>query len=313
MNSAAPHISKPWLGVALLVVSAALWSLNGPLIKKLQQDGVSGLSIACYRSLLAGLLFTPFVLRRAGTLRNAAPAWAVGSVFTFTLMTVCFVIATTRAAASTAIILQYTSPLWVFLLSPVLLKEKPRLSEGLVLLVSMAGVAVIFFGNRTGDVGGLAIALLSGVGYGALIVVLRGLRAVDPPVVTWLNCLGSGLLLAPAVWWWSTFQLTLPQFGVVLFMSMAQFALPYVLFSWALRHVEAHKASLLTLLETILNPIWTLLLVGEAVPRPTLLGGPLILAGVLGWLFLTWRRERRAETPANESEDDDRFQQSPKR
>lgn len=65
-------------------------------------------------------------------------------------------------------------------------------------------------------------------------------------------------------------------------------------FSWALRHVEAHKASLIILLETVLNPIWTFLVVGETPPGATMLGGPLILASVVGWMLLSWRHEKRS-------------------
>ena len=108
-----------------LFACAAIWSLNGPLIKLLKQEDVPGITIACYRSLIGGAVFLPLAWRRLGTLRSAAPGWSIAAVLTFTLMTVCFVIATTKTAAANAIILQYTSPVWVFLLSPLLLKEKP--------------------------------------------------------------------------------------------------------------------------------------------------------------------------------------------
>ncbi len=272
-----------------------MWSLNGPLIKLLGQldGGLSGLTIACYRSLISGIIFTPLALRRLATLRRVSVAWSAGSVMVFTLMTSSFVIATTMTQAANAIILQYTAPLWVFLLSALLLKERPGRVEGLVLLVTMAGVGVIFTGRAASGTAGLVVALGAGLGYGSLIVVLRGLRAVNPTAVTWMNCLGSGLLLAAAVALWDSFALTSAQFGLVVLLSVVQFAIPYVMFSWALQHVEAHRASLIVLLEVVLNPVLTFLVVGERVPRATLLGGPLILAGVIGWMLLTWRRERR--------------------
>jgi len=282
--------------VAALLICAVLWSLNGPLIKllTLQDGGVPGVTIACYRSLLGGLLFTPFALRHLGTLRCTEVGWSIGSVASFTLMTACFVIATTQTAAANVIILQYTSPLWVFLLSPLLLREKPGWTEGLVLSLAMAGVAVIFVGGDPSGTPALFVALASGFGYGTLTVMLRGLRAVNPTVVTWLNCMGSGVLLVPAVMWWGVFQLTPAQWGLVILLSVVQFALPYVLFSWALQRVEAHRAALIVLLETVLNPLWTYLLVREAVPSATLVGGPLILLSVAGWVLLTWRREARS-------------------
>ncbi len=284
-----------WLGVAALVCAAALWSLNGPLIKLLNErgSGLPGVTIACYRSLLGGLLFLPFAAKRWSTLRHVRPAWPIASVATFTLMTAAFVIATTMTAAANAIVLQYTAPLFVFALSPLLLGERPRLGDGLALLVSLAGVAVIVVFQPPGQLAGVLVALLSGLGYGALIVTLRGLREVDPTVVVAMNFLGSGLLLLPAAALWGTLHLTQGQLLLLVLMSAVQFALPYALFSWALRRVEAHSASLIALLETVLNPLWTWLAVGERVPAGTLAGGPLVLLGVIGWMLLAWRRSRR--------------------
>jgi drug/metabolite transporter (DMT)-like permease len=292
MDSVPTSKRDSWIGVLLLIACATLWSLSGALIKLLNRNGgVSALSIAFYRSLFGGVLFLPFACRHVKTLRSVSIAWPIGSVLSFTLMTACFVLATTQTAAANAIILQYTAPLWVFLLSPALLNERPRLEEGLTLLLAMAGVGVIFFGNRSGGTGGLFMALASGFGYGALTIALRGLRRAHPWAVVCLNCLGSGALLAFAVARWGSFSLTREQFYFLLLLSVLQFSLPYMLFSYALRRIEAHQASLILLLETVLNPLWTFLAVGERVPAATLAGGPLILAGIGAWMLLTWRKE----------------------
>lgn len=295
-NHASPTNRQVWMGVAALIGCAVLWSLNGPLIKLLDQVGVSGITIACYRSLFGGVVFLPLAVRRWRTLRNTAVGWPIGSVLTFTLMTSCFVIATTQTAAANAIILQYTSPIWVFLLSPLLLRERLRPSDGLVLVLAMTGVGVIFLGHATSDVPALSIGLASGLGYGSLIVALRGLRRVDPSTVVALNFFGSGLLLVPAVAVWGSFALNGYQFVLMLILSVVQMAIPYLLFSWALQYVQAHRAALIVLLETVLNPLWTYLVVAEMVPTATLIGGPLILLSVAGWLLLTWRRERVRQT-----------------
>ena len=292
MNAADETEQRRWLGVLALVGCAMMWSLNGPLIKLLDQAGAAGITVACYRSLLGGLIFLPLTLRRWRTLRTVHLGWPIGSVLTFTLMTSAFVIATMQTAAADAIILQYTAPVWVFLLSPLLLHERLHLSDGLVLVLAMAGVGIIFFWHATSDIPALSIGLASGLGYGSLIVMLRGLRRVDPRVVVALNFVGSGVLLLPAVAIWGSLLLTGHQFLLVLALSVVQMAVPYLLFSWALRYVEAHRASLIVLLETVLNPLWTYLVVGEKVPVATLIGGPLILLSVCGWMILTWHREQ---------------------
>jgi len=294
VSAADRRADRPWLAVAALLCCACLWSLNGPLIKLLHAEAVSGWTIACYRSLIGGLLFVPWAWPRRKSLATAGYSWSVFSVLTFTLMTASFCIATTMTAASSAIILQYTSPIWVFLLSPLLLREKPGAAEGLVLLIAMIGIGIIFAGQRQTDAAGLAVALCSGLGYGALTVALRGLRAVSPLVVAALNALSSGVLLLVPVALWAGFWLQPRAWLLVFALSLVQFTLPYVLFSWALQRIEAHKAALIVLLETVLNPVWTFMLVGERVPLPTLRGGPLILIGVAGWLLLSWRRRRRS-------------------
>jgi drug/metabolite transporter, DME family len=276
-----------WLARIVLVLVALFWSLNGPLIKLLDLPAVT---IACYRSLFGGVVLLVLAWRQLGTLKRVSPGWRVSSVLVFSLMTLTFVVATTRTAAANAIVLQYSAPIWVFLLSPLLLKERFHPLEGLTLLAAMAGVAVIYLLHPGKDQPALLIGLTSGLGYGLVILTLRRLRAADPIAVTAMNFLGSGLLLLPLVALWGSYAInTWRQLFLLLTLSLVQMSLPYLLFAWALRYVEAHRASLIVLLETIFNPILTYLAVGEAVPRPTLIGGPLILAGVVGWTILTWR------------------------
>ena len=173
-----------YLAVAALILCATLWSFSGPLIKLLSGAGghispTSGIAIAFYRSLIGGLFFLPLAWSNRRSMGNVQRRWLVGSVASFTLMTGFFVIATTQTAAANAIVLQNTSAIWVFLLSPILLHERPSLTEGAVLLLAMTGVIIVFTGNGATDMSGLVIAMISGLGYGVLTVVLRALRPVD--------------------------------------------------------------------------------------------------------------------------------------
>lgn len=287
------------LGLALLVASALLWSLNGPLIKLMHAPGVAGIlpeadastdraarlavTIACFRSLIGGLVLLPIAFGRRQTIRRASPKWVAAAVICFTTLTVCFVLATTLTAAANAIILQYTAPIWVIALSPWLLRERPTRRQIACMAVALLGVAILFAGNALGQRPqwtGMLLALGSGVAYGVLIVVLRGLRDVDAVVVTTINTLGSGLLLLFAVPLVGTLDLSAAQWLVLGVMAVVQFTLPYVLFAIAVRYVDATQAAIITLLEMVLNPVWTWLVVGEIPPPATLLGGPLVLAAV---------------------------------
>lgn len=319
---------RPAVGVAALLLCAALWSLNGPLIKMLHDPaamhqvfarlgieplsaenadqvsvppgasrpaaGVSPWVIASYRSLIGGLFFLPLAWPHRRTLAKVTLRWRIASVLTFTAMTTTFVVATTMTTASNAIVLQYTSPLVVFLLSPWLLGERPAGREAAVMLIVLLGVAIIFLLGDHGDLPGLTISLSSGLWYGALTVVLRGLRTVDARVVVAMNTLFSGVALLIVVAALGTFSVSGYQLAILAILGVAQFATPYLLFSYGVQHVEAHRASLITLLEVLLNPLLTWLAIGEKPPFGTLIGGPVILAGVVAWILLAARRRVRA-------------------
>lgn len=294
---------RPGAAVLALVVCAGLWSLGGPMIKLLGGAGgvvapTTGLAISFYRCLIGGLCFVPLALAAWPTRRRATPAWLAASVVSFTVMTAGFVLATVHTTAANAIILQYTSPIWVFLLSPLLLGERPSLAEGVVLLAAMAGAGIILLGDGDTNIAGMVTALVSGAGYGMLTVVLRKLRGVGAGFLVCMNCLGSAVLLIPAVAYFGSFSLTGGQFVLIALLGIVQVAVPYTLFSWALRHIEAHRAALILLLEVGLNPVLTYLTVGEEVSTATLVGGPLILLSVVGWLVLGQLRAAPAKANA---------------
>jgi drug/metabolite transporter (DMT)-like permease len=293
-------------GVFLLLLAAILWSLNGAFIKVINQggQGPDGLAIAFYRSIFGGLFLLPFSLvrNRTGWGSSTEPAQAgfaartntrwplIACVLSFTLMTTCFVIANTLTQAANAIILQYTSTLWVFLFSPLLLGESANRRDLWILLVAIAGIGVIFAGNAGTSLPGLLIALAAGLFYGLLTLFLRKLRHIDAVKLTVINNLGAAALLLPVTILLGDIMLPTRTLALLLMMGVIQFSLPYLFFSLGLKRVPAHQAALYTMLEPLLVPLWTYLAVGEVPIRATFFGGTLILAA-LSWLtFASWRR-----------------------
>ncbi len=323
-------------GIALLLAASVLWSLNGALIKLLYRDGLGphAMTIAFYRSLIAGLFLLPLArgkfhtLRRRregqtvsprftiparnrneGLVRNAhhspfaishsllslRPA-AISCVVFFTLMTVCFVLANTMTKAANVIVLQYTSTFWVFCLSPWLLREKPRVAELWVLGLAMVGVVIIFAGNATTDPVGLIIALASGLFYGLLTLMLRRMRDSDSGAITVFNSLGSAALLLPAVLLFGSLWVSPRACVLLVIMGVVQFGLPYYLYALGLTRVAAYQAALITLAEVVLNPMWTYLAVGEKAPLTTVIGGGVILLALV--LFVRAARKVRGRLAA---------------
>ena len=292
----APSRRAQWLGIGALVLTAVLWSWNGLLVKLLNENGagVPAVTIAFYRSFLGGLLIAPWAIRPWRTRLEAPLSLRVVAVVAFALMSITFIVTASLTTAASAIVLQYTSPIWVVALSPVFLGERASKGEAGILLIAMAGIAVIFFGAPTDARLAVVVGISSGLTYAFVQLTVRGLRRVHPATVACVNALGSALLLLPGVLLWGSLALTARQFGLMLVMGIVPFAFPYVLFAYGLRHVAAYRAALIVLLEIVLTPLWTYLVVGEIPPPSTVVGGTLILSSVAAWVVFTWARSRRA-------------------
>jgi DME family drug/metabolite transporter len=73
---------------------------------------------------------------------------------------------------------------------------------------------------------------------------------------------------------------------IVVVMGVVQLGIPYWLFSRAVETIPVHEASLLVLIEPVLNPFWVALAVGEIPAPATFIGGALIVLGLAvryGW------------------------------
>jgi drug/metabolite transporter, DME family len=302
-------ISPHQRGRLALLAAGILWSLGGVFIKRLP---IGPIAITFYRSLFAALVLLPLagirVLPRPSPLRSRSlpslPDFGksqIGdrrrdlaiSALLFAALLVSFVTATKLTTAANAIILQYTAPIYVIGLSRLLLGEPPQRADRAALALCMAGVAVLFFGSFRpgGGEAGLALAMISGACFGLFTLWQRRLRAVDPVLLAGLNNAGAALILAAALPWMGPIGIRLLVALVV--MGTVQIAVPYVLFTWALQRVPGPEASLLTLIEPVLNPIWVALFVGETPRGATIAGGALILAALV-LRYTVWGKPRPA-------------------
>jgi len=221
------------------------------------------------------LVFLPFLKR--SDLRLSAPVWV--SVLTYTAAISAFVSANKLTTAANAIVLQYTAPVFVYLFSWWVLGEKISKLNGAALAIAMIGVAIIAL-DSAGEpqMIGVLLALLSGVLFAAFMLNLQRTGDISPVYLTWMNNLVCALLLLPFVT--GNLAITIDQIAILAVMGAVQLGLPYFLFSKGLRFISLQEASLIALIEPVLNPLWVALVVGEIPATATLVGGGMILLGL---------------------------------
>jgi len=259
-------------GRLLILAAAMLWSLAGVFIKFLD---LHPLTIVFYRSLFAALVFAPFVRRGDWRLSTAM----IVSALSYTAAISAFVAANKLTTAANAIVLQYTAPVFVFFFTRLVWGEKISRLNGLALVVAMIGVAVISLDSvGEPELIGVALALLSGLLFAVYMINLRRVQNVPPVYLTWVNNLACALLLLIVVE--SRLALSLSQAVILAVMGAVQLGLPYFLFSKGLQNLSLQEASLIALIEPVLNPLWVALTVGEIPSTATLTGGTMILMGL---------------------------------
>jgi drug/metabolite transporter (DMT)-like permease len=270
-------------GRLLVLATAILWSLAGIFIKSLD---LHPLAIVFYRSLFAAFFFLPLV-RKSG--RTLSLPLAV-SALSYTAAISSFVSANKLTTAANAIVLQYTAPIFVFIFARVLFRESISRLNLITLLAGSLGVGIIFAGSAgRPDMAGVGVAVLSGLFFAIYMTNLRFVAAVDARYLTLANNLACCLALFP--WVHSRLGLSLANTVTLGAMGVIQLGIPYFLFCKGLEKISLQEASLILLVEPVLNPIWVTLAFGEIPSRATLMGGGVILLSLA--LRYAWPRTRR--------------------
>jgi drug/metabolite transporter (DMT)-like permease len=257
-----------------LLAAAALWSTAGVLVKL---STLSAWQLACGRSLIAALALA--LALPAG--RKLPSARGLLATLAYAATVVTFIVANKLTTSANAIFLQDTAPLYVLLLSPLVLGERPSRGELMAVPVFLLGLSLFFLDQlNPGQFWGNVVALGSGVSFAVCILGLRAVRGEGPSVLVWGNVIAGLGVLLPAL---DGPRPTALDLGMLVFLGVFQLGFAYALFERGLRETPAVEASLLVLLEPVLNPVWTFLFAGERPGPWALVGGTIIL------LATAWR------------------------
>jgi DME family drug/metabolite transporter len=280
------HAPAP-LGSRLRVLAAAaLFSTGGAAIKAVS---LSGLQVACLRATVASLAL--FLLVPESRRRPPLRVLAISVCHALTM--VLFVQSNKLTTSASAIFLQATAPLWVLLLAPWLLKERTRRSDLITMGVIAVGLGLFFVSidkvseTAPNPILGDAAAVVSGLFWAFTLMGMRwaGRRAEGGEAESWgpVAALGGNVICALLC---LPFAAPFPALHgkdllLLAYLGSIQIALAYVFLLRGLEEVPAFQASLLLLLEPVLNPIWSWIVHGETPGPWALAGGVLILAATV--------------------------------
>ncbi len=266
----------------LIVLGAVLFSTGGAAIKG---TDLNAWQVAGFRSgvaFLALVLLVPAV-RQGWNLRVVPVAIVYAATLTL------YVAGNKYTTAANTIFLQSTAPLYLLILGPWLLKERVQTSDLWFMVAMAAGLSLFFVSldapseTAPAPLLGNTLGAMAGICWAFTLLGLRWLArqpgAGSPATAAAVGNLMAFVICAP--WAFPVVDSSAADWWVILYLGVMQIGVAYVLVTAAMSRVSALEASLLILVEPVLNPVWAWVLVGETPGRFAIVGGGIILAATV--------------------------------
>jgi len=259
-------------GNLYILLTALLWSTGGIFIKFIPGNPMA---INGARSLVA-LIFFGFYRRQWKIKLNK---YVVLAGICLALTNCLYVVANKLTTAGTAIVLQYLAPIFVLIWDSIYQKKKPEKQQILFVVMAFIGMVLFFFDQL--DVSkllGNITAILAGVAFSGVFFVnsLPGASSEDA------SMLGFAIAFILGIPFLSNLQYdNMASNLAILFLGVFQVGLAYVIFAKGSKLTTPVNASLISLIEAVLNPTWVYLFYHETLGRFSLIGAAIIMVAVI--------------------------------
>ncbi len=270
---------------ALVFLGGLLFATGGAATKACAFDTWQ---VAGFRSAFAALVIFALIpgSRRAWSRATLVVAAAYAAMLTL------FIASTKLTTSANAVFLQSTAPLYIFALSPIVLRERTRRAQLIVACAIGIGLTVIFLGEENATsiapnptLGNL-LGVASGICWALTIVGIRKLAKDDANTAA--TSVLAGNVLAALIAMPFALPIALPSAETITdwawlaYLGVAQVGLAYVFVTKSMPRVPAFEASLILMVEPALNPVFTWALHGEEPSGHSWVGGSLILLALVG-------------------------------
>ncbi len=296
-----------WLPYATLAGGVAVVSIASILIRYAQSEGTASLTIAALRMSFAALLLAPFTCRQARrelTTLSRSDLLLVGAAgLVLATHFAAWITSLEYTSVASSAVLVTTNPVWVGVLSWLVLRERPGFGVLAGIVLGLCGSALVFVGEpgmpadpQRAPLLGNTLALGGAIAVSVYLLIGRRLRtriSLWSYVFLVYSTAAVALLLAALLAGASLWP-TPVACGLILLLAAGPQLLGHTAFNHAVRHLPAPLVAVAILGEPIGAAVLAWLLFGEAVNALQLAGFGLLLAGIV----LAAVTESRRASPA---------------
>ena len=307
---------KKFDGAWAMVICAIGWSLAGVFMKYVS---INSFAMAGFRSVFAFITIATlthhlprFVIKtESGDIDKKSTLYLWLAALNYAATMILFCLCNKLTYSANAVLLQYTNPAWIILLGPLLLGETNTRIDYLSIIGVVIGMLLFFaetlFGSLFSTTSassqtittsvnpdtitlGNILALVSGITFGLTTIFQRKLQLISQCSTNNTNTAGDAFMIAQIIT--AIFGLIfvfstdngIPDKKSLLFLvllGVVQMGIPNVAYTIGIKKVRALSASLITMLEPLMNPVWVFLFVHEIPSIFSIIGGIIILACIL--------------------------------
>jgi len=284
-------------GVVLVAGAAIVWSTGGLIVRHVDE---SEWTIVFWRGAFAVLTLVTYLAIRDG--RNAVAlfrnmGWpGLGVAACFGAASLSFVIALQHASVATILFIQSAAPLVAGGLAWLWLKERMTWVKAATMFAALVGVGIIVSDKQaTGDPLGIALSVLIMIVFALATVLVRRYSHIRMAPAT---CLSALWLVAVGAVMGTPASVNGTELGLLFLFGACQLGIGFILFTTGARLIPAGEAILLSLLESILAPIWVWAwpTLHEYPGDHAVVGGAIVIAAVI-WNTLSEMRHIKRIAP----------------
>jgi len=197
-----------------------------------------------------------------------------------------FVGANKLTTAANAIVLQFTAPVFIIIISFFLFKEKFSSSDIITVIVTLGGISLFFLDKLDGgQFLGNIIALFSGFTMAVMFIAVKKNTESERMSGMLFGHLMTAIIGIP-FFFFTENTVNAISVSCILILGIVQLGIPYLLLALASEHCPPLTLSLLSALEPLLNPVWVAIFYHEIPGIFSLIGAVIVIVTITLWSVL---------------------------
>lgn len=275
-----------------MVIGASLWGIIGIFIHDLSDAGFTSLQIVTLRVVSAALMLVIYLSLANPQLlkiRFKDSAVFVGTgIFSIVFFNWCYFTAIEEVSLSVAVMLLYTGPAFVIILSRIFFKEYFNLSKIVALVFTAIGCMLVIqlfpLSDKTISFYGLLVGLGSGFGYALYSIFGKiALRKYSTVTIITYTFIFASIVLIPTSGVTIAFEKLSSGNTIATVIGLGLFptVLAYLLYTKGLSMIESGKASITATMEPVVATAVGVYLFDEILTVFQIIGILLIISAVV--------------------------------